>query len=140
MCVNLLQLCPTLCIPMDRSPPGSSVHRDSPGKNTGVGCHALLQGIFPTQRSNPCPVSPALASGFFTTSATWEAHRGSQFGAISYIPHRVLGNVWRQFYLSHLGGVSVPCVRLIKVWGDAKHPAMYNTGPYKKEIIQPKCS
>ena len=26
---------------------------DSPGKNTGVGCHFLLQGIFPTQRSNP---------------------------------------------------------------------------------------
>ena len=26
---------------------------DSPGKNTGMGCHALLQGIFPTQRSNP---------------------------------------------------------------------------------------
>ena len=25
---------------------------DSPGKNTGVGCHALLQGIFPTQGSN----------------------------------------------------------------------------------------
>ena len=35
------------------SPPGSSLHGDSPGKNTGVGCHALLQGIFPTQRSNP---------------------------------------------------------------------------------------
>ena len=33
--------------------PGSSVHRDSPGKNTGVGCHALLQGILPTQGSNP---------------------------------------------------------------------------------------
>ena len=43
------QLCPTLCNPMDCSPPGSSVHGDSPGKNTGVGCHALLQGIFPTQ-------------------------------------------------------------------------------------------
>ena len=39
---------------MDCSPPGSSVHRDSPGKNTGVGCHALLQGIFPTQGSKPC--------------------------------------------------------------------------------------
>ena len=26
---------------------------DSPGKNTGVGCHFLLQGIFPTQESNP---------------------------------------------------------------------------------------
>ena len=35
------------------SQPGSSVHGDSPGKNTGVGCHALLQGIFPTQGSNP---------------------------------------------------------------------------------------
>ena len=47
------QLCPTLCDTMGCSPPGSSVHRDSPGKNTGVGCHALLQGIFPTQGSNP---------------------------------------------------------------------------------------
>ena len=47
------QLCLTLCDPMNCSPPGSSVHGDSPGKNTGVGCHALLQGIFPTQGSNP---------------------------------------------------------------------------------------
>jgi len=47
------QSCPTLCDPVDCSLPGSSVHGDSPGKNTGVGCHALLQGIFPTQGSNP---------------------------------------------------------------------------------------
>ena len=38
---------------MDCSPPGSSVQGDSPGKNTGVGCHAVLLEIFPTQRSNP---------------------------------------------------------------------------------------
>ena len=38
---------------MDCKPPGSSVHGDSPNKNTGVGCQALLQGIFPTQGSNP---------------------------------------------------------------------------------------
>jgi len=38
---------------MDCSPPGSSVLWDSPGKNTGVGCHVLLLGIFPTQGSNP---------------------------------------------------------------------------------------
>ena len=38
---------------MDCNPPGFSVHGDSPGKNIGVGCHALLQGIFPTQGSNP---------------------------------------------------------------------------------------
>ena len=37
---------------MDCSPPGSSIHGDSPGKNTGVGCHALLQGIFLTQGLN----------------------------------------------------------------------------------------
>ena len=47
------QSCPTLCNPMNCSPPGPSVHGDSSGKNTGVGCHALLQGIFPTQGSNP---------------------------------------------------------------------------------------
>ena len=48
--------------------------RDSPGKNTGVGCHSFLQGIFLTQGSNPSPfMSPALASGFFTTIDTWEA-------------------------------------------------------------------
>ena len=35
------------------SPPGSSVRRDSPGKNTAVGCHALLQGIFLTQGKKP---------------------------------------------------------------------------------------
>jgi len=38
---------------MDCSSPGSSVHGDSPGKNTGVVCYALLKGIFPTQGSNP---------------------------------------------------------------------------------------
>ena len=38
---------------MDCSPPGFSVHGDSPGTNTGVGCHSLLQGIFPNQGSNP---------------------------------------------------------------------------------------
>ena len=32
-----------------------------------MGCHALLQEIFPTQGSNPCLMSPALAGGFFTT-------------------------------------------------------------------------
>ena len=38
---------------MDCSLPISSVHGDSPGKKTGVGYHALLQGIVQTQGSNP---------------------------------------------------------------------------------------
>ena len=46
------QSCPTLCDPMDCSLPGSSVHGDSPSKNTEVCCHFLLPSIFPTQGSN----------------------------------------------------------------------------------------
>ena len=41
---------------MDCSPLGSPVHGDSPGKNTGVGCYALLLGIFPTQGLNMGPL------------------------------------------------------------------------------------
>ena len=47
------QSCLTLCDPMDCSPPDSSVHGDSPGKNTGVGSLSRLQGIFPTQGLSP---------------------------------------------------------------------------------------
>ena len=47
------QSCLTLFYPMDYSPPGSSVHGMVPGKNTGVGCPALFQGIFLIQGSNP---------------------------------------------------------------------------------------
>ena len=73
------QLCPTLQVCMDCSPPGSSVHGDSPGKNTGVGCHFLLQEIFSTQGSN-------LGLGrLFTLWATREAQgKGSQEGRLSF--------------------------------------------------------
>ena len=50
--MNVAQSCWTLCDPTDCSPPGSSARGDSPGKNTGVGSHPLLQEIFPTQGSN----------------------------------------------------------------------------------------
>ena len=72
MCVKLLQLCLALCDPMACSLPGCSVHGDSPGKNTGVGGHALFQGNRPNPGIEPAPfASPALAGGFFTTRATW---------------------------------------------------------------------
>ena len=54
MCAKLLKSCPTLFESNGCHPSGSSVHGDSPGKNTGVGCHALLQGIYPTRGSNLC--------------------------------------------------------------------------------------
>ena len=73
---SVTQSCLTLCDMMNCNPPGSSVHGDSPGKNTGMGCHAPLQGIFPTQGSNPCLLcllhwqAGFFCFCFFTTSAT----------------------------------------------------------------------
>ena len=52
VCANVAQSCLTLCNPMDWSPLVLCPW-DSPGKNTRVGCHALLQAIFLTQGSNP---------------------------------------------------------------------------------------
>ena len=70
---KLLQSCLTLCNPLDHSPPGSSIHGILQARIMEWGCLAHLQGIFPTQGSNPHPLCLALAGGFFTTSATWEA-------------------------------------------------------------------
>ena len=66
---SVTKLCPTLWDPMDCSPPGFSAHGDSPGKNIGVGGHALLQGILPTQGAySDLP----RWGGFFTIWATRE--------------------------------------------------------------------
>ena len=51
--VLVAESCPTLCDAVDRSPTRLLCPWDLPGKNTGVGCHFLLQGIFPTQGVNP---------------------------------------------------------------------------------------
>ena len=76
LCVHAaksLQSCPTLCNPMDCSPPGSSVHGILQARIL-EGCHALLQGDLPNPGIELAYLlSPALAGGFFTTSATWEA-------------------------------------------------------------------
>ena len=69
-----------LCNPMDYSPPGSSVRGDSPGKNTRVGCHALLQQIFPREylgkgNKSTTPTSPALAGRFFTLAQPGKPHQ-----------------------------------------------------------------
>ena len=53
--------------PMDRGEEPGGILRQA------VGCHSLLQRVFPTQGWDPDLMSPALAGRFFTTSATWEA-------------------------------------------------------------------
>ena len=64
--------------------PWTVSHQDTPSvrgilQDTAVGCHALHQGIFPTQGSNLCLTSPALGGRFFITSATWEAQYNHAF-------------------------------------------------------------
>ena len=65
---RLLQSCPTLQ-PHGLQPARLLCPWDSPGKNTGVGSHSLLQGIFPTQDR-----TPTSAGRFFTIWATRKAH------------------------------------------------------------------
>ena len=79
------QSCTTLCNPMDCSPSGSSVYRNYPGRSTGVGCHALLQG---SSQPGFKPRYPALQVDFLVSepprkpNIEWVAHpfsRGSSW-------------------------------------------------------------
>ena len=59
----------------------------SSGKNTGVCCHALLQGVFLDPGIIPLSLrAPALAGGFFTTSTPWEAHTSKYLYAYTALP------------------------------------------------------
>ena len=60
---------------------------DVPSKNTGVGCHCLLQGIISTQGSNLQSLSsPAVAGGFFTTALPGKPN-------IAYITGKPVGEI-----------------------------------------------
>ena len=83
MCLAI-QSCSTFCNPMDCSLLGSSVHRDSPCKNTGVGCHALLLGIFPTQGSKPR--SPALQEDSLPSEPPGKP-KNTEVGSLSLLQH-----------------------------------------------------
>ena len=77
---SVAQLCPTLCGSNFLQLSGLFPTRllcpcNFPGKNTGEGCHFLLQGTLPDPEMEPeYLASPALEGGFFTTSATWETN------------------------------------------------------------------
>ena len=72
MCAKLLQSCLVICDPMNHSPLGSlSMGFSRQEYFSGLPCPP--PGDLPDQGLNPRLLSPALADGFFTTSATWEA-------------------------------------------------------------------
>ena len=83
-----VQSCPALCNPMDYNPPDPSVHGDSPGKNTRVGCHFLFQCLYqfshsvvsnfsqppgPQHARPPCP-SPTPGVHPNTCPLSWWCH------------------------------------------------------------------
>ena len=91
---KLLQSCPTLCDPKDRSPPGSHLW-DSPGKNTGVGCHFLLQCMKLKSESEVAQLRPTL-SDLMDCSPPGSSVRGIfqakvlEWGAITFSAGMVL--------------------------------------------------
>ena len=105
--------CLTLCDPMGYNPPGSSLHGDSPGKNTRVGCHAL-QRIFKTQGLNPGLLycrwilyhlsyqgSPRILERVtypFSRESSWPRNRGR----VSFIAGR--------FFTSWATREAIPCI------------------------------
>ena len=93
----------TLYNPMAYSPPDSSVLGDSPGKNTGVGCHALLQGIFPIQGLNPS--LPQRRQILYHLS-----HQGSPriLEWVAYPFSRVSSRLWNQTRVSGIAGGFFP--------------------------------
>ena len=69
---KLLQSCPTFLLLQTRL----LCPWDFPGKTPGVGCHFLIQGIFPTQGWNPCLLQ---MGGFYTTEQPGKSGLGSNF-------------------------------------------------------------
>ena len=67
----------------------------SPGKNTRLGGHVLLQGIFLTQRSNLSLQTAGLASGFFSISGTWEAPNNPLSTALEVIKKTEMAEIYR---------------------------------------------
>ena len=120
-CVLVLQLYLTLCDPMDCSPPASSVHGDSPGKNSGVGlgchslffCHSLLPspGIKPGSPAvQACslpsePPEQAEIRGLYPALNSKKSPLGTQMGDHSKLSQRVVwtSGPWETEFLRDRG-------------------------------------
>ena len=118
---------------MDCGPPGSSVHGDSPDKNTGVGCHAPLQGIFPTLKSNQV----SRTAGFFTDCANREA-RGLLCGlnVIQHMKH------WSPVWHTKCFILAVccrGCCHQRECYSCSYHSASYHHGLKSWEVTTQQC-
>ena len=89
------QSCPTLWDPTDNSPTRLLYPWDSPGKNTGVGCHFFFQGIFLTQGSNPYLLCLLL----WKVDSFPRAPPGKPFGIIGHFKFSHYFKIIFQFYI-----------------------------------------
>ena len=86
----------TLFDPMDCSPPVPSVLGVFPGKNTGMGCHFLLQGIYPTRRLNSgllCLLH--WQAGSLPTEPQGDHLQFCKVGLVDYKIHNTLTTLWQ---------------------------------------------
>ena len=144
-CSACAQLCPTLCNPMDCSPPGSSVHGTFPGKNTGMGCHSP-PGDLPDPGIEP--VSPALAGGFFTAEPAGEptvVHEKER--KISFLPRDGSSGLLTGI-CSHRGGPALGNRRVktllqlrVQILGRPQVPGLHLSGllPWGSGQTSPDC-
>ena len=121
LCAKLPQSCLTLCNPMDCSPPGSSVH--------GILQARILERVaMPSSRGSSRPrdwssslMSPALAGGFFTSSATWEEKEMATYSSIL---------AWRIPGTEEPGGLlSMGLHRVGHDWSDLAAAATWESHP-----------
>ena len=84
-----LQSCPTLCDPIDSSPPGSPIPGILQGKNTGVGCHFFLQCMKVKSESEVAQLCPTLSDPMDCSPPGSSVHvifqaRVLEWGAIAF--------------------------------------------------------
>ena len=90
-CCLFAKLCPVLCSPHGLQPTRFLCPWDFPGKNTGVDCHFLLQGIFPTQGSNLCLLHQQVGSSLLS----YQGNQNNQhILKVFFIPDSQKQRVW----------------------------------------------
>ena len=116
LCVHakLLHFCLTLCDPFDCSPPRLLCPQDSSGKNTGGGCHALLQGISPTQGLNLCLLQLLHCKWILYCWVTGEAQSSTWCQLFQHLKPR--SSPFWGFAIHQYLGIQIPSLPFTSTW------------------------
>ena len=140
-----------LCDLADCSPPGTSVQWDFPGKNIGVGCHFLLQGIFPTQGSNPgllyqqvdsLPPSHREAQSNYTSIKKKKSNQKTWTSTSEKRTSKWLGKkkIWKGFRLIQHQGIQIKTTlthnTVNQLYSNKKLSFLKGDLPFKKKALR----